>query len=95
MDKPANPAYNLDDEQEYFDFSVRGIIYKFKYMTLEETEEFQKVAQDQEKSTQMLYDFITPLDPTTPPFETTFKKMRINEIRNFIKMVKTELAITM
>lgn len=90
--------YNLDSEQEYFKFTIFGYVYMFRYMTSEETSEWQKLstlddkAQAAEKSQAYLLQFIAPEDPKSPPFTDTLKKMKTPNIKKFFHMLTKELG---
>lgn len=101
--------YNLSDNvQDSFTFDISGKKYSFRYPTTAEIEnaqelstkieEAQKEEREEEltKATQKLedfiYGFITPVEHDTPVKEA-LKSENIRVMRNFNRMVKTELSI--
>lgn len=88
-------AHNLDtDVTEYFEFKIFGHIYKFRYLTTAETEEFQtKATAGRQEFEAFLYQFISPVSPNAPDFKTLAKKMIIPQWRNFTTMIKAEFSM--
>ena len=66
--------HNLDEQvQEYFEFIVKGHKYKFRHMTTEEIEELRKIEDNEEKSKEFLYSFITKEEETAPNSQRSLK----------------------
>lgn len=101
--------YNLTDNvNETFDFSVNDIVYIMRYPTVDEIENLQEktkeitekmekggvTKEDEIQVQQLMYDFISPQDPTSPGIATTMKKQNIKVLQNFNIMIKTEFGIT-
>lgn len=102
--------YNLSDNvQDSFGFELRGLRYSMRYPRTEEIEKVQdlmtklseaqdnkdteEVARVNEQIESYLYDFISPEDHDMPIREALAKE-NIRVMRNFNKMIKTELSIS-
>jgi hypothetical protein len=85
--------YNLDDVAESFNFQLKGHVYAFRYLTLEEADSFREVADDNDKARDFLYQFITPVSDGAPALDDTFKKMNVKQLKLFLDMVKAELSL--
>lgn len=102
--------YNLSDNvQDSFGFELRGLRYSMRYPRTEEIEKVQDLmaklseAQDQKNTEEVarvneqiesyLYDFISPEDHDQP-IRDALAKENIRVMRNFNKMIKTELSIS-
>jgi hypothetical protein len=91
--------HNLDDGvSEYFEFIVLGIQYRFRHLTTEETQELKDITEAEstkdkdKKSINFFSKFIEPVNPGSPPFSETAKKMLIPHWRRFTEMVKSEFS---
>lgn len=85
--------HNLDEQvQEYFEFIVKGHKYKFRHMTTEEIEELRKIEDNEEKSKEFLYSFITKEEETAPEFPEVAKDMITPHWIRFREMIKTEFG---
>lgn len=82
--------HNLDEVQQYFEFIANGHTYRFRYMTVEEAEEMQKLSEDDAKVRDFLYSFISKVDETAPDFSDVAKKMITPQWIRFRKMIETE-----
>lgn len=79
---------NLDDNvSEYIEFTLKGHKYKFRQLTTEEIDAFQNVKGSDKESREYLYQFVSPVDEGTPPFEELAPKMLLQHWKNFLKMV--------
>lgn len=84
--------YNLSEGlEEFFTFQVREFKYKFKYLTAEESEKLSTLKG--KEATEYIYDFVTPLDESSPPFKDVYKTLLTPEQKNFLHMVKTEFTL--
>lgn len=85
-------VHDLDDSVlEYFEFRLKGHIYRFRHMNTDEAEELQKLENDEEKSKQFIFGFITKVDPNSPDFSDLAKQMIIPHWRRFRKMIEVEM----
>lgn len=87
-------TYNLDDDREYFSFSIFGNIYNFQYMTTEETDTLRKMfseGKDDKIVFEYLVKFITPKN-NAPSFTDTYKKMKTPHTKKFMAMMRKELS---
>lgn len=82
--------HNLDEVQEYFEFIVGGHTYRFRFFNTEETEEMQKFVNDDQKTKEFLFKFITKKDETSPDFSEVSKKMTVPQWIKFRKMLEVE-----
>lgn len=92
-----NHTFNLDDGAvEYFEFTLFGKKYKFRYPNTEEFEIISKLKENEDdKGLQdFLYPFITPIDDDAPDFKEAEKKMLPPHLRNFNEMVMEEFRAT-
>lgn len=87
-----NAPYNLDEVQEYFQFTAGGKVYKFKHLTTEELQEFVNMKDDNEKSTEYMMQFISSDDPDAPPFKEVYKKFITPQLVKFQEMIRTEFG---
>lgn len=102
--------YNLSDNvQDEFNFELRDKKYSMRYPLTEEIEKVQEymdkltVAREQENNEEVevinskvesyLYSFISPVGHEMP-IKDALAKENIRVMRNFNKMIKTELAIS-
>ena len=92
-----NKTYNLDEDvRESFRFILNGNEYEFKQLTTEELDAFQKIINEKKTDSELreyFYQFITPVNKDTPPFDEISKQMLTPHWKNFITMVKTEMGI--
>lgn len=90
----ADPTtYNLDnDAEESYTFTIKGNVYKFRHMNTEEMEKMSSI-KDSKEQQEYLYQFITPNDPKTPPFQDSTKSFTIPMWRAFMNMVEVEMSI--
>lgn len=90
---PVNKDYKLDEDvSESFQFTIKGHAYSFRQLNTEELEKFQGTKGDKEVR-EYLYQFITPINETSPQFPEMAKQMIAPHWKNFIKMVKAEMGI--
>lgn len=90
----ADHNYNLDEGiQEYFEFTVKGHSYKFRFLTTEEAEKIKELKDDEKGIVEYLYKFIDPVSENAPPFVEIAKKMTIPHMIAFNKMVMTEFGL--
>lgn len=85
--------FNLDEGvEEFFNFTVLGNTYKFKYPNSEELEELSKIAKtDLEKFSKSLLEFINPIGESKP-FQEIQNKMLPPHVAKFNKMVMEEIG---
>lgn len=88
----AEGSYNLDDVREYFEFTLKGNIYRFRHMTTEEIEKMATLEKQEAKMTDYLVSFIDKVDPDAPDFVVIQKQMTIPQWRLFREMVKSEFG---
>lgn len=89
----TNNHFDLDDSvREYFEFSVKGHKYRFNHMTTDEVEELKKLGDDDVKTKELLFKFISKVDPKSPSFKEISKKMIVPHWVNFRKMIETEFG---
>lgn len=99
-------SYNLTDNvKEDFEFTISGVVYKMRYPLVEELETVQQMVEennrlekdgkepDNERIQKFMYDFITPVDATSPSVEEILKKQNVKVLQNFNTMFKTEFGI--
>ena len=87
--------YNLDEGvSEYFEFILKGFTYRFRYPTTDELEgqDIKDIKKDEESVKNVLFKFITKVDPKAPDFEEVSKKMTVPNWRNFRIMLVTEMS---
>jgi len=98
-----------DNVQDSFTFDLQGHKYEVRYPITEEVENIQQLyAQIEEAANNkdveevkrlskqledLLYGFITPQGENTPPIQKALSKANVPTMRNFNKMIRTELAI--
>lgn len=83
--------HNLDEGvQEYFEFSVKGHVYRFRHLNTEEVHELMKLSG--EELEKHIYQFITKVNPESPDFTEISKKMITPEWANFKKMITSEFG---
>lgn len=90
-------TYNLDDNfSEYFEFTLFGEKYKFRYPTPEEIEKMAGIDKEDpnadKKAREYIYTFISPVSHTNK-FAKAAKKMNLPQWRAFLNMIKTEFAM--
>lgn len=94
--------YDLDEtaklKGDNFTFKLGGKIYKFKYPTVEQAEELGKLTDsegeiDMEAVTNKMYSFIEPVDDDAPPIGDALKKVTAPVLKEFNRMVTTELGV--
>lgn len=87
----ADTIYNLDEDAEYFSFSLNGNLYTFKYPNVEQSDELRKLVyeQDEDGVRKFLFQFITPVDKGEIAKE--FTKMSVKSLKKFMEMIKSEL----
>lgn len=84
--------YDLDEDvRESFHFTLKGYEYEFRQMTTEEIDEFSNTKDDKEIR-KFLYSFITPVKTDSPTFEVLSKQMIAPHWKNFVHMIKVEMA---
>lgn len=92
--------YNLDDNfSEFFEFSLNGTIYEFRYPNIEEitkiSNKMKKLSTEQESDVNEFFEeissFIEPKSSEGKPFNKVYKKMLLPQIKNFMEMLKSEL----
>lgn len=83
--------YNLDDVNDSFEFTLSGNRYKMRYPTTEEVELGDKLKTDAEKL-QWLYDFISPVELSSPPITEVLKRVNVKVLARFNEMIKTEFG---
>jgi hypothetical protein len=89
MDK----KYNLDENLvEYFQFTLFGNLYNFRYMNTLEAEKMIEVQDDPEKSKEYLMSFIKPVDEKAESFQEASKKMILPQWTKFAEMIKSEVG---
>lgn len=88
----SQQQYNLDDVREYFEFKVKGHVYRFRYITTEEGEKM-KDLKDGEIQDYFL-QFITKVDESSPDFKEVQKTMTIAQWKQFRKMIEAEFSTT-
>lgn len=87
------PIHDLDkDVAEYFEFVVEGYHYKFRQMNTEEMEKLKDVQDDDKKSKEYLFTFITPVDPSSPAFPDLAKKIIAPKWAKFREMMQVEFS---
>lgn len=103
-------TYNLSDNvQDTFTFELRGKKYVMRYPRTEEVEQVQAIMAEHEEAREKkdedavkaannrledyLYGFITPEGHETP-IKEALQKENVRVMRNFNKMIKTELSIS-
>ena len=85
--------HNLDENvNEYFDFQVKGFTYRFRHMTMEEIEKMKEYENDEQKTRQYLFNFISKVDETSPDFIETSKLMTVPHWIAFREMIKAEFT---
>lgn len=92
----STTPYNLDADQEYFEFVLKGHKYKFRYMTMEETQGMASIAGDKDASQQVLeylYQFISSDEPDAPDFKEASKNFLTTQWNKFFEMLGTEFGI--
>lgn len=85
-------VYNLDEGvNEYFEFSVRGHVYKFRYMTVEEIEKMQTLTNNNDIM-DYVFTFISKVDEKSPEFATIAKKFTPPQLKNFKDMIVAQFT---
>lgn len=94
-------TYNLDDDSEFFKFTIFGNNYKFRYLTGDEMDKIKAIVKDKKDDLsdadnsvlEYLYSFIEPTDETSKPFSEVKGQMKNPHIKKFTNMLKTELGL--
>lgn len=85
--------HNLDDGvNEYFDFTVKGHTFRFRHMTMDEIEKMKEFENDEKKSREYLFGFISKVDETSPEFVEVSKQMTAPHWIRFREMIKAEFS---
>lgn len=85
--------YNLDDVQEYFEFTIFSKKYRFRQPNPEELEKLKTLGSDEEKMKSFLDTLVTKVDADALDFMDVIKKMTIPHWKKFNEMIKTELSM--
>lgn len=89
----THTPYDLDDVQEYFEFKLKGHVYRFRHMNSFEIEELRSLeGQDDEKTKVFLYSFITKVDSESPDFQEASKAMIVPQWAKFRQMIVSEFS---
>ncbi len=89
----TNTVYDFDkDLNEYFEFTVRGIKYRFQQLNTDEMAKLKELEKDEVGSKDFLNQFITPVTPGDPTFGEISKKMIAPQWNRFQAMIKTEFS---
>lgn len=88
----ATTPYNIDAEQEYFEFSVYKHTYKFQHLNSEELAELTTIKDDNIKSMDFLNKFITPVSEGAPAFNEIAKKFIAPNWKKFREMLEAEMG---
>lgn len=100
-------SYNLSDNvNEDFEFTVSGVAYKMRYPLVSEIETMKELADAAERDRkagkkdtnekemqEWMYQFITPVNPDSPPISEILKKQNVKVLQNFNSMFRTEFGI--
>lgn len=73
---------NLDESfAEYFEFRLRGNVYRMRYPTVEETDIIRDTARagEEVQGRELMFALITPLDPEVASIRDVYKTMPINQ----------------
>lgn len=89
----SDTSYNLDNDKEYFEFTLDNHIYKVRYLNAEEIERFGEIKEENEKILDTLFTFITSDDPEAPDFMEASKKFTTYQWKKFFQMLKVEFAV--
>ncbi|MFA9228759.1 MAG: hypothetical protein ACEQR7_10085 [Agathobacter rectalis] len=85
--------YNLDDVREYFEFKIKGHVYRFRYLTTDEIEKMQKVeSTDEAASREYMFSFISKVDETSPDFKDIQNEITSAQWKMFRNMIQTEFS---
>lgn len=84
--------HNLDENlKEYFDFTVKGFVYRFQYLNTEEAEKLMNIKSEVELK-KFLFGFISKTNDSDPDFEELSKTLIIPHWKKFKKMIWAELG---
>lgn len=83
-------VYNLDDVAEYFEFKAKGHIYRFRYMTGDESKKFAETEKTGDAIQDYVFSFITKTEETAPEFKEVFPTLNIPQQNMFWKMLSTQ-----
>jgi hypothetical protein len=90
-------VHNLDSNvAEYFEFTIRGFMYKFRHLTMDEIAKLKELSSIENADNQMqeyLFTFIEPVNADTPPFSETSKKMLVPHWNAFNVMIRSEFGL--
>lgn len=85
--------HNLDqDVNEYFEFTVKGHLYRFRHLTMSEIEKMKEFENDETKSRQYLFTFISKVNETSPDFEEVSRQMIAPHWLRFKEMITAEFS---
>jgi len=89
-----NQPYDLDSGiSEYFEFILKGNIYRFRYPTTREATLANELKDKSEKeSKDFMIQFVTKVDEKTPNFEDIIDDLNVKYWAKFISMVTSELT---
>lgn len=89
----AVKTYDLDDSvAEYFEFKLKGHLYKFTHPTTEEMMVWKDAGTDEEKALEEMSKFITRKDESAPEFKDVYKQMIAPNRKLFTQMITSELG---
>ncbi len=98
----ADPqTYNLDDDSEFFKFTIFGNNYKFRYLTSDEMDKIKEIVATKKDDLsdadntdlEYLYSFIEPTDEASKPFSQVKGQMKNPHIKKFTQMLRAELGL--
>lgn len=88
----SSTPYNIDADQEYFEFTLKGHVYRFRHMNTSEMAEITTFKDDNEKSLEYLFSFITTEDPEAPDFKEATKTFIAPQWKKFREMLEAEFG---
>jgi len=90
---PQNKVYDLNESvQEYFEFQVGGVNYRFRHLNTEDLEHLKEIETDEKKSKEFMFSFIDKVDASSLDFSEVAKKMIAPQWIRFRKMIETEFG---
>lgn len=89
----SSTPYNIDADQEFFQFTLQGHIYNFRHMNTDEISAMAEIKDDPKKMLDYLYSFISTDDKEAPAFKDIAPKLIAPQWKKFRQMIETEFGV--
>lgn len=84
---------NLDqDIAEYFEFELKGNVYRMRYPTVEEFDEMRANSGDEQKTRQLVLKIIETVSEGAPSILELYKTLPINKWTRLVKLIVDKVS---